>query len=362
MPRSAIRAFWRVVPGILLVLSLAGPGLAAPPTPPPLAPADRDWQVIQEQAAGPGNRFHDQAEALAAARQHLEKQESALRDFVRNYPADPHRYSARIRLASVLAARSRLLRQLPLREESQRVLTELENDPATPPPIRADAGFARVSQTMQDYTGRTDDATRDALTRTVRQYAASYPGDRRQAGLIDELATLYDEQPAQKKALLEEALGLTADAALRKRIIDNLKRLALLGHPIGGRLQPQRGAAIELGARSGRATVILFWASWSAPALRELAQLEQISSDFAGKPVDFLTVSLDENRDALAGAIEASGLRWPVHCDGKGWEGELVRSLGINALPTVWVLDKRGNLITLNARDHEAETIRRALE
>jgi hypothetical protein len=42
---------------------------------------------------------------------------------------------------------------------------------------------------------------------------------------------------------------------------------------------------------------------------------------------------------------------WPINFDGKGWENAVARPLGINALPTVWILDKRGILRTLNARD-----------
>ena len=50
-----------------------------------------------------------------------------------------------------------------------------------------------------------------------------------------------------------------------------------------------------------------------------------------------------------------------MHCDGHAWEGELVRSLGINTLPTVWVLDRKGRLLTLNARDKAPDIIRQAL-
>ena len=49
-------------------------------------------------------------------------------------------------------------------------------------------------------------------------------------------------------------------------------------------------------------------------------------------------------------------------CDGHGWSGEAVRALGVNALPTVWVLDRDGNLLSLNARGPQAAVlIRQAL-
>jgi thiol-disulfide isomerase/thioredoxin len=324
--------------------------------------ADSAWQVILEQAGGPGTRFPDQAAAMAAARAHIEKQEAALRDFIHRFPTDPRNYSAQIRLAAVLSAKSRLMGPPSLRAEAQKILTDLESDPATPDPVKADAGFARVTQDMADAARHTDPAMRAALLRDIRAFDSAHPGDRRFAGLLVELATTYDADPAQKSALLAEAATRTSDETLHKRIADDQKRLALLGHPLDVRLQPwQGGAPIDLAAFHGRVVVILFWASWSMPALHELAFLEQTAQTFKDQPVDFVTVSLDQDRAALAATVKAANLPWPVACDFHGWEGDLVRSLGINTLPTLWILDRAGNLTNLDARGQEAESIRGAL-
>ena len=324
--------------------------------------ADKDWQVILEGAKGPGLQYSSQDEALKMAGQHLAKQEGELRAFQKDYPADSRHYSAVIRLADVLAAEGRLKRDRSDADTAREILAKLEGDPETPQLVKADAGFARVSQAMQDAAGHLDVSTRDTLLVTIRQFDAAYPGDRRTGNLLTEIATLYDSDPAQKKSLLEEALGRTKDENVRSRINDDLKRISLLGKPIDLRLQPWDGRpAIDLAQHRGRAQVILFWASYSLPALNELAVLQRAASGFEGQPVDFLTVSLDEDRNALAGTIKISNLQWPTQSDGKGWKGELVRSLGINALPTVWVLDRQGRLLTLNARGEETETIHRAL-
>jgi thiol-disulfide isomerase/thioredoxin/plasmid stability protein len=320
--------------------------------------ADHAWSEILTQAAGPGTRFPDQAAAMAAAKAHLEKQETALRDFIRHYPDDPRSYSARIRLSAVLSARARMTGPPSLKAEAQKILQDIESNPATPAPIAADAGFARVSQDMEDAARHTDAATREALLRDVRTFDAAHPADRRFAGLLDEVATLYDDDPAQKGALLAEAAARAQDVPLRKRIADDQRRLDLLGHPVEARLQPwQGGAPVELSALRGRVVVILFWASWSMPALHELAVMEKVAQGYKGQPVDFLTVSLDEDRSALEGTIKAANLTLPVDCDFHGWQGDLVRSLGINSLPTVWVLDRAGNLTALNARGEEPELI-----
>ena len=318
--------------------------------------------MILEQAAGPGTRFPNQAAAMTAARAHLEKQENALRDFIRHFPGDPRQYSAQIRLAAVLAARSRMTGPPSLRAEAQKILSDLETADTTPDPIKADAGFARVTQTMGDLAGHADPIARDALLRDIHTFDVAHPGDRRVAGLLAEVATLYDAEPAQKSALLTEAAARATDSTLRQRIADDQKRIALLGHPLEERLQPWTGgASINLGSLHGRVVVILFWASWSMPALHELAVLEQAAPAFKDLPVEFLTVSVDQDRASLSATVEAANLHWPVVCDFRGWEGELIRSLGINTLPTVWILDRAGNMTTLNARGQESDLIRAAL-
>ena len=323
--------------------------------------ADAAWQTILTQSTGPGLRYSSQEEALKAASQHLAKQEIDLRGFQRNYPTDSRHYSAEIRLADVLAAEGRLKHDN-TEVEGERLLLTLEADPATPMLVKADAGFARVSQDMEAAAGHLDTSTRDKLLAIIRQFDVNYPGDRRTGNLLTEIATLYDNEPDRKKALLEEALARTKDENVRQRIGDDLKRIGLLGKPLPLRLQSwEGGATIDLALRRGRVQVVLFWSSYSLPALNELAALQQVATHFEGQPVDFLTVSVDENRKALAETIKVASLKWPTSYDGKGWKGELVRSLGINAIPTVWVLDREGRLLTLNARGDEDQTIRAAL-
>jgi hypothetical protein len=50
-------------------------------------------------------------------------------------------------------------------------------------------------------------------------------------------------------------------------------------------------------------------------------------------------------------------LKIPVYFDGKSWESPLVRKFGVNALPTVWVIDRRGILRSLNAGENLADVV-----
>jgi hypothetical protein len=73
-------------------------------------------------------------------------------------------------------------------------------------------------------------------------------------------------------------------------------------------------------------------------------------------------VSLDTDSKALAQRLKEFQMEdWPTNFDGRGWDNAIARPLGINALPTVFILDKSGILRALNARDNADYWIRRLL-
>ena len=322
--------------------------------------------------AGPQAAFRDRAEAAALARAHLEKQAAALREFIARHGGDPRVWSARVRQASVRFAESRLFGRQEGEAEAAAMLTAIENDPAAPREAKADAQFARVGQFMQRLAVLPPAARserREELLALVREFQRRQPGDRRLAGMLAEAAGLWDALPARKRALLEEARDLAralpagaSVASLQRRIDDDLRRLALLGRSLDATLTPRGGGVPALlASRRGRVTAVVFWASWSAPARREMERLREALAqpDLAG--VECLAVSVDEDGAALDAAVRE--LRWTtlVHWTGRGWEDPLVRTLGVNALPTVFILDRAGRVTDLNASGRAAEALRSAL-
>jgi len=74
-----------------------------------------------------------------------------------------------------------------------------------------------------------------------------------------------------------------------------------------------------------------------------------------------LGICLDNDPTGVPAMMADHGIGWRVYCDGMGWQGKLVRSLGINALPTFWIVDKNGVLISLNAKQDAQQLIEQAL-
>ncbi len=317
------------------------------------ADALADWQAIQAmEKQGPGQQWQTTDEARAGTLDYLAKQEQTLRMFIASYPDDAHAPDAKMRLAHLLATRADLEQNPSERRASNAMLDELEAEPAMKA-RRADVEFARVSIFMQRVDSLTG-TNRGTLLEKARAFATAFPDDHRVAALLAEVASAFEDEPATAHSLLEEALPKAATPELKQRITDDLKRLALLGKPLEMRWAALDGSDVDLQKLRGKVVLIYFFASWSSPSMAGLDWVRQLAAQYPS--VQALGICLDKDPVAAPAMLSDHQISWPVYCDGHGWQGELVRSLGINELPELWILDTNGVLLTLDAKD-DAETI-----
>jgi hypothetical protein len=324
------------------------------------AGVEEDWSYILALDAGPKKKPATREEAALAARNHLHIQHKALERFLQNNPRDARVFDARLRLARVIAAEGKMSNDQAKVDQALELLAELEKSAGVPREKLADAGFSRASLLMQSQQG-SPERTRDSIVHSAQNFTAKYPGDRRGPRLLVEAATVCDDVPNQKRDLLEEALRLTDEESLKRRIADDLRRVDLLGKPVELKMSSSAGGQIDLAALRGNVVVLIFWSSDSP---HSLLWLRDFRSSWESLPKDRLrvvTVSLDQSRIAFNSRFRELHADWPTHFDGLGWRGAIPRSLGINALPTVWMIDKRGILRSINARANYETWIRQLL-
>ncbi len=320
--------------------------------------AEADWQGITALDAGPQEQPQTPEAAQAMVRAHVARQERALRSFLAAYPQDARGFEARLRLARLLQIRGDLEQSDKLRAEGKRLLESLEK--AATPGQRAELDFAKVTRLMRNLRQVTS-ARRDELLAAARKFQSDHPADRRLAALLTEVATLFDAQPKTKETLLMDAQPLATDDELKGRIADDLKRVRLLGEEIPLSFTSVQGRAVKLADLGGQPVLVVFFAGFSPPSIAAVSSVQRAVAELPGGRVQVLGVCLDEKRESLDAVIKARALAWPVAFDGKGWESPLVRNLGINALPTVWLLDGRGRLRSLNALDGTAAQVQQLL-
>ena len=321
------------------------------------ADADQDWQKIIALDAGPQDEVKTRDEALKLTLQHLALQEKALRAFIKDYPGDAHAVEARMRLSHLLAIRSDMEGKPELYDDALKILNDLLASPATPKEKLPDLAHARITLFMHRAVNP-DDREREALLSYVEKFKQDYPGDHRNGPLLAEIASLYDSEPDKKRELLNEAFRYADTPELKSRINDDLKRLEMLGKPLELKFDPVQGDPVDIASYRGKVVLIYFFAGWSPPSVLGLEQVKGIAAQFRKNEFQLLGISLDDKKETLLTLIKKVGLDCPVYFDGKAWEGPLARSLGINALPTAWLVDKKGNLRVLNAINNTEGLVR----
>jgi peroxiredoxin len=318
------------------------------------ADAETDWNTVTALDAGPRATPGSQQEARAAAAGHLAAQEKALRGFLAAHAQDAHAFEARLRLARLLQIRAGLEKAEAPRAEARRILDELSLTATAEQRVEVD--FARITFQMRLVSEATA-KDREKLLLSTRRFQVDHPSDRRLPRLLAEIATLYDAEPETKRSLLLSAQAIAQDDELKFRIADDLKRIDQLGKPVSLRFTTTQNKAIDLEESRGKVVLLVFFANWSPPSIDALAKLQREVKNLPPDRLQVLCISLDNKLEETAAAINKNTVTWPVGFDGKGWGSPTVRALGINTLPTVWLIDQKGVLRSLNALESTAEQV-----
>lgn len=302
------------------------------------ASADEDWQKMVALDSAPVVEL-DKAGSIQ--NKEFAEAEKLSRAFIAEHPKDPRALDVRLRLASLLAIRGMADGDAAALKKANSLLAEAAA--VAPNERKGDVAFARLALLV-----RSSNVTRHSLWQALQDFQKSFSNHPRFAELFVQTAAQFDAEPSRKKILLESALAKAGgNEELRAEIGDELKKIDLLDKPLPLKFTSIAGEQIDVADHRGKVVLIYFFAGWSPPSMARLSAIQKIA---ATPGVQCLGISLDTDRDALLAAIATRKLDWPIAYESEGWKSPLVRALGINTLPTCWLLDKRGNLRTLNAR------------
>jgi thiol-disulfide isomerase/thioredoxin len=201
-----------------------------------------------------------------------------------------------------------------------------------------------------------------ALVQKVATMLAADPNDQQTAGLAMQLAGAFEHVPGgeQLAALAYKSFGpLFAKSSneqvksMGESFAGTLRRLSLLGHPmeINGTLLS--GKPFDQKALAGKVVLVDFWATWCGPCVAEIPNVLEQYEKYHDQGFEVVGVSLDEDREALEKFVAEQKIPWPIlyeKPEGEGWRHPLATFYGISGIPTVILIGRDGNVITLNAR------------
>ena len=181
----------------------------------------------------------------------------------------------------------------------------------------------------------------------AEQYAAAFQ------------ASLNNVTDAEFIVTAKERITKTTDSWLeRKTAVDNMPKE---GEPAIDFNYPDiEGNEISLTSFKGDLVYVDVWATWCGPCKAEIPSLQKLETDYHGKDITFMSVSVDTNKEDWEKMVAEKELGG-VQLWADGWS-KITKDYAIFGIPRFMLFDNEGNVISTNAPRPSSDEIRELLE
>ena len=217
-------------------------------------------------------------------------------------------------------------------------------------PLVAEAAYYNAAANGQIYNY---DA--DHFMPAFDAFAKLAPGDERGAQLLMGAARAADSDD-QAFAMYKRAVRDYPNARATRYAAGKIKQIEGLNKPFELEFTDAvSGDTITMKDLRGKVVVVDFWATWCGPCVAEMPHMKELYAEYKDKGVEFVGISLDAPEDQggldkLRAFVDERAIGWPQYYQGAGWDSEFSTAWGINAIPAVFIVDKKGNLHSTDAR------------
>ncbi len=116
------------------------------------------------------------------------------------------------------------------------------------------------------------------------------------------------------------------------------------------------GNTVKLSDFKGKYVYIDVWATWCRPCLMETPALRNLMEQYADKNIQFVQISVDEDREAWAKMVTEKNMGG-AQLHAGSWDNEICKFFKINGIPRFILIDTEGNIVNSNAARPSDENI-----
>ena len=118
-------------------------------------------------------------------------------------------------------------------------------------------------------------------------------------------------------------------------------------------LKNQNNIELNLNQSNGKFTLIDFWASWCAPCRLGNKKLVRLHNNFGADKIEIIGISVDTDKSKWVKAIKKDKIEFIQLIDPKGFDANTAIQFGVEELPSKFLFDNKGILITINPTEEE---------
>jgi thiol-disulfide isomerase/thioredoxin len=293
------------------------------------ATGDAEWQKVEDvvqSIKNPKERPKSRDEAIAQLKKGLTEFDAAYAAAMKAAPENPARWDAALFEQRVGGARE--FAGVPAPEKKAVSFEDIIKAPDAKPATKSQASALYVLKGAEAV--ESSEADTAAWLAKADKHLKDYPAEK------------------MNKAVEGKIKSIKATADLKTKPLE-LKFTAV------------DGREVDVSKLQGKVVLIDFWATWCGPCVAELPNVLKAYKELHPKGFEIVGISLDSDKAKLEGFVKEKGMEWPQFFDGRGWQNEISSKYGINSIPAMWLLNKKGMVVSTNARGTLEETVTKLL-
>jgi thiol-disulfide isomerase/thioredoxin len=281
------------------------------------------------------------------------------KDFYTRYPDHAKASEAKKREADLLQVAVQLGNTNKL-ADFQKLQEEKLKDPNLGEDERFKLRMEAIQTTIRAKSQEGPEVFLAELEKSGRELIKEFPKRNEGYEILLQAATQADE--TRSRSLVKEVAASDASEETKTRAQGLLTKLDALGKPLPIKFTAIDGREVDLAKLTGKVVLVDFWATWCGPCVAELPNVKDTYDKLHGKGFEIVGISFDKDKNALEKFVDEHEMKWPQYFDGKVWGNEYGQKYGINGIPSMWLVDKKGNLRDMNARGALEEKAAKLLE